>query len=212
MSRVQKIIIIRHPQTIWEDSVKNPDDADYSKRLLGITDIGLSNNGKVLASKIAQFVQGYMPFSLWSSPLQRAKETVSEIVRESRVGITFRSALREINFGDCEGLVFSQIQERYPEVYFGYLAQSLDIVFPSGESFADFRRRVKECVEGIVQTEAGTVVVVTHGGVARVMINYLLKFPDSFFWNIKQHHGAINILSAMGDSFVIERLNHTVRE
>lgn len=211
MHSFQKLIIIRHPQTEWEDMIKNPDDnSDHSKRLLGSTDIGLSKAGKKTASKIGKFIKQFSPSVIYTSSSKRAEETAALIVQENKVRVIALNLLREIDFGKCEGLTFSELKEKYPKVFYGYIFKSSDIIFPGGESFKSFKERIRLVTDGHLCKEKGNVIVVTHGGSARVMISHLLKLPDNFFWQMKQDHGAINILSTLEDMVVLEKFNFTL--
>ena len=56
-----------------------------------------------------------------------------------------------------------------------------------------FRNRINKAMEKILAQEKGTVAIISHAGVNRIIICNLLKLPLSYFWQIKQDIGAINI-------------------
>ena len=90
-----KLYFIRHGQTDW----------NIVKRLQGATDIPLNENGEELARRTGEGMKD-IPFDLiYTSPLKRAFRT-AELVRGNRdIPIISDDRLREICFGDYEGLI-----------------------------------------------------------------------------------------------------------
>ena len=88
------IYLIRHGETDW----------NKTKRLQGVTDIPLNAYGIELAEKTAEGLKD-VPFDrIYTSPLIRAKKT-AEIIRGDRpVELVVTDGLKEISFGEYEGL------------------------------------------------------------------------------------------------------------
>ena len=88
------IYLIRHGETDW----------NKTKRLQGVTDIPLNACGIELAEKTAEGLKD-VPFDrIYTSPLIRAKKT-AEIIRGDRpVELVVTDGLKEISFGEYEGL------------------------------------------------------------------------------------------------------------
>lgn len=212
-NKLEKLILIRHPQTMWEDMVKDPESPDYEKKLLGQTDVELSARGKEQAQKIADFLGRFHIDYLYSSPLKRARTLAERINDVKNIELKLDDSLKEINFGYCEGLSFSALRERYPHVFEDYVNRAPSLAFPGGESLADFIKRVNDFLKRLISCEkGGTALVVAHGGVTRALLCYCLGLASDFIWNIKQDYGAINILTFFNGKFIIEKLNHTLWE
>src|SRR5579872_5877695 len=73
-----------------------------------------------------------------------------------------------------------------------------EVRFPNGEAFSDMRVRVLRAVDAIRRAHEGqTVMVVSHGGVNRILIAHALQMPDHCLFRLAQGHAAINLLSFM---------------
>ena len=99
------IYLIRHGET------------DYNKvrRLQGVTDIPLNARGIELAQKTAERLKDIHFDRIYTSPLIRARKT-AEIIRGNRdLEIIPTEGLREISFGDYEGLTILKDQYNIPD-------------------------------------------------------------------------------------------------
>jgi broad specificity phosphatase PhoE len=89
----------------------------------------------------------------------------------------FDPDLREIDFGQWEDLTYCDALRDNPAAVARWVAYDPDFAFPGGESLKQFQGRVQAVAERLTQAAAQTVLAVTHGGVARVMICHLLGLP-----------------------------------
>lgn len=206
---LRQLILIRHTELEWIN-IKNPDDKSQKTRLVGHTDIPLSKKGIIHSKRLAKFIKSFKVNKLYSSPLIRALSTAQLISKQINIKITNDDSLKEINFGDCEGMFFSDLRKKYSQIYSQYLDHSMCIHFPNGESLSGFNNRVDIFFEKLIKKEEGTVVIVTHGGVIRSALCKILNLDKSFMWQIKQDYGAINILFPTGQKFLIDKLNYTI--
>ena len=92
-----------------------------------------------------------------------------ELMREA-IGLAPRvyrqdERLRELTFGDWEGLTWKEIRDRDPEGARAREADKWAFAPPGGESYAVLAERVRPFL-GELRRDS---VVVSHGGVARVM-------------------------------------------
>ncbi len=197
-----KLILIRHPATKWENQ----------PRYLGRTDIALSQKGEKQAELISNYLRNKNIFAIYSSNLMRAYQTASIIARHHSLKVKKDGRLNEIDFGEWEGMAFRQIQKKYPELARKYLLDPLKTKIPKAESLIKFRNRIKESMDKILTQEKGTIAIISHAGVNRIIICNLLKLPFSYFWQIKQDVGAINIIEIHKNTNIIFLINHTLWE
>ena len=105
---------------------------------------------------------------------QTGMET-AEILNESlRVPRVIRTGLREISFGDLEGLSDEVIAERYELFLRERAKMDRDLSYPGGECAADVVRRAEPVMEEILERPYEAVAVVTHGGVIRSLTAHYL--------------------------------------
>ncbi len=197
-----KLILIRHSETKW----------NKQKRYLGKTDIALSPKGQKQAGLISGYLRNKNISVIYSSKLKRALETAATIAKPHNLEVKEDKRLNEIDFGKWEGMTFNQIQKKYPILARKYLSNPLNIKIPEGESLLKFRNRINRALKKILAQEKGTIVIVSHAGVNRIIICSLLKLPLSCLWQIKQDIGAINIIEIYKNMNIISLINHTLWE
>lgn len=174
-----KILLIRHGETAW----------NAVRRLQGHTDIALNAEGLRQADALAGALADERIDAVVASDLQRAMQTAQAVAGRHGLPLHTDAALRERCYGGFEGLLYSDIERRYPAEYALWQARDIDAVMPSGERDAEsFRQFYCRCVDAIVGwggRHAGqTLVVVAHGGVLecayRAAVGMSLDSPRDF--------------------------------
>jgi broad specificity phosphatase PhoE len=117
--------------------------------------------------------------------------------------------LREIDFGDFEGLAYDEIATRYPELYRQWMEAPTEVRFPNGESFCEMRSRVLEAFDAIEREwKDQTVAIISHGGVNRILIAWALQIPDKHLFRVAQDYAAVNLLTIEDGVPRVELMNH----
>jgi len=172
MRGARTIYFIRHGETDW----------NAARRLQGQTDISLNDTGRQQAARnghvLRQLLPNFEDLDFVASPLSRTRETM-EIVRKSvglePAGYRTDPRLREICFGHWEGFTWSELPERDPEGYEARLADPFNWRPRGGESYRDLMERIVGWLESL----EGNAVIVSHGGVSRVLRGHLLGIDPS---------------------------------
>ncbi|MCL4766282.1 MAG: phosphoglycerate mutase family protein [Hyphomicrobiaceae bacterium] len=161
------IYFVRHGETAW----------NAARRLQGQTDISLNDTGRLQAARngrvLKEMIRDFSALDFVASPLSRARETM-EIVRGEigleRSGFRTDERLMEIKFGHWEGCTWAELPDRDPEGYRARLADAFGWCPRGGESYRDLTERIASWLTGI----ARDAVIVSHGGVSRVLRGHLL--------------------------------------
>jgi broad specificity phosphatase PhoE len=173
---VRHLVHIRHGQTDW----------NAAGRLQGSQDIPLNDtgraqaqrNGRRLADLFSDLGVTANRYRFVASPLGRARSTM-EIVRGELgldpAGYGTDPRLTEVSFGRYEGYTYKDISAVAPEAYRRLRADKWNFLPPEGESYAMLRERVGGWLETL---EGEAIVVVSHGGVYRVLKSLLLGVQD----------------------------------
>jgi broad specificity phosphatase PhoE len=70
------------------------------------------------------------------------------------------------------------------------------------------RLRVLRAFEAIRQRHEGrTVVIVTHGGVIRILLAWALEMPDSCLFRLAEDYAAMNLLAWVDGAPIVQRMN-----
>ena len=151
-----ELLLIRHGETDW----------NRQGRFQGQSDVPLNSAGHAQAQRLAARLAAEPQDALFTSDLQRARQTAAPLAAAWARTPVALAGLREQNFGMLEGLQASTIQAQHPVLWAGWLQQDLDFAAPGGESQRQFYTRVLAAVQALAAAHAGQrLVVVTHGGV-----------------------------------------------
>jgi broad specificity phosphatase PhoE len=179
----------------------------------GHTGVPLSANGRRQASLVAERLRSVEFAAAYSSDLRRAAETAGIIAAGRDLAITPDSDLREISFGEWEGLTLKEVETRYP----GALAErietggNLGFTAPGGESTIDAIQRVRRFnTRTSASLAAGeNILVVAHGGSLRALAVCLLDLAESDIWKFRVDNTAVAIVADHDGSRVLESWNDT---
>jgi len=175
-------------------------------RCYGSTDAGLAETGRSQMAQAAEYLKTEPIAAIYTSPLSRAVESARILAGVLSRPIEIAADLREIDFGDFEGLTYDEIAVRYPDLYRKWMETPTEVRFPNGESFSQMRGRVLGAFEAIQrERKEQTVAIVSHGGVNRILIAWALRMPDDCLFRLAQDYAAINLLE-IGDGIPNLRL------
>jgi len=143
-----------------------------------------------------------------SSSLTRCRQ--SGLILQDRLGVEMEinPELSEINLGDWEGLTATEVKERYAGQYTERGNDLAHFRPKNGESFNDLLGRVLPAFETLRSSTDGTLAVVAHAGVNRVILCHVLGVPLANLFRIEQHYGCINILNYDDSCIRINCLNY----
>ncbi|MBC7104647.1 MAG: histidine phosphatase family protein, partial [Firmicutes bacterium] len=131
----------------------------------------------------------------YASSLTRAVETAEIIAAPHGLEVVRVPALREVNFGAWEGLTRDEIVSTFGSLYDEWWRRPLSTRLPEGESYSEVVARSWGALRDIVRRHAGQqVLVVSHGGVIRALVGFVLGMDLNQFWRLRQDNGALNIL------------------
>ncbi len=171
-----EIILARHGETEW----------NVAEVFRGRIDVELNETGTKQAELLAGHLSSLKIDAVYSSPLKRALKTAELIARYHKLAVDIAPGLTDLNYGEWQGLPHQEVKEKYKELYAEWTENPHLVKMPAGESLADVRERAVAVVDDIVTRYKGTIVLVSHRVVNKVLICALLGLDSSHFWNIKQ--------------------------
>jgi probable phosphoglycerate mutase len=157
-----RFCLVRHGETDW----------NAERRLQGHTDIELNTRGLAQATQMARALKN-MNFEfdvLYTSDLQRARQTAKAIESLYSVSAIGHSALRERNLGALQGLTLNEAPNIEPDLWQAHLSRDIHQEMRGGESILQFSSRIKFALDEIQKSHAGkTILLVSHGGALDMM-------------------------------------------
>jgi len=167
---VTRLVLVRHGKTIWH----------AENRYAGSTDIPLSPRGLEQAEQLANWASSADLAAIWVSPLLRARETVAPSERVTGMTARVDARLREIHFGQGEGLTNAEIGQSFPKAFAAFQSDPVSHHLPGGEDPREVALRAIDCFKEMeTMHPRGRVLVVTHNTLIRVALCQLLSVPLS---------------------------------
>ncbi len=160
-----EIILIRHGETEWNSQ----------QRMQGHSNSDLSEVGRGQIQALGELMKNVSFDHIYSSDSLRARQTAEAITQYSGHTLQFDQRIREKNLGVFEGLTSTEAKERHPEIYRLFKTAGANYVIYEGESTQQLLERALEFIEEIrLRHPQERVVMVTHGGVVRVLMKHAL--------------------------------------
>ena len=185
-------VSVRHGST--ENNVARP------PRLQGRrVDLGLSAQGRREAERTAQLLANQPLAAIYSSPLQRARETALCIANPHGLPVTLVEELVEADVGDWEGRSWEEIEASDPESHQRFLTDPATFGYRGERISAQVQRRVGPAMQQLMGANlGGRIVVVGHNVVNRVYLAALLDLPLAKARSIHQDNCGVNVVGYRG--------------
>lgn len=195
-----KLILVRHALTV--DNQKS--------RLSGHIDSSISEEGKEQIDKITNYLKDFDIDKIYTTTSSRTKDTVKKLFELKSIEIIEKESLKEISFGDFEGLTFDEIKDKYPKEFQDMIEKGYEYKYPNGESLIDSYNRVCIELDNIISNnDDRTILICSHGGTIRNIITYLISNSYKYHWNFKIDNGSVTILEVQDGFTVITAMNNT---
>ena len=194
-----KLMLIRHGGTAW----------NVEEIFRGRADVELNETGIKQAELLAKHLTDERIVALYSSPLKRALRTAELVVIPHHIDVTPAPESIDFDYGEWQGLSHDTVKEKYKTLYTQWLNNPHLVKVPKGENLDDVGERVTSLVDRIITKHEGTVALVSHRVVGKVLICALLGLDNSHFWNIRLDTCGITTFVYEDKKFILEKHNDT---
>jgi broad specificity phosphatase PhoE len=163
----RRVILWRHGRTEW----------NVAGRVQGQTDTQLDSVGREQARSAAARLAALRPERIVSSDLVRAHDTA---LRLAELEVAHDPRLREMNFGDREGMTWREAWAAFPEGMRAWVDGDQTQI-PGSETYRGAGERLADALADHLTrlSPGGTLVVVAHGAVLRTGVCAFLQIPES---------------------------------
>ena len=183
-------------------------ELNSAERYWGRSDVKLSAAGVEQAEGLRDRLAVEKINAVYSSNLERALVTAEIIASSHQLAVITCAELREVNFGQLEGLNFSEISRLYPEVAKLWAERSTKLKYPGGESLVEFNTRVSKFLSRLDKHTVGeTILIVAHAGVLRTLVCQLLGIDPQRRWQIRLDLASLSILETHQQGAILSLLN-----
>ena len=194
-----EILLVRHGETEW----------NVEEIFRGRIDIELNETGLKQAELLAKYLREIKIDAVYSSPLTRALKTTDVIAHYHGLAVQIAPGLIDFDYGEWQGLSHQEVRNRYRELYAKWINHPHQVKMVAGESLDEVRNRVMGVVETVIAKYEGSVVLVSHRVVNKVLICALLGLDNSHFWNIRQDTCGITSFTYENERFILTKHNDT---
>ncbi len=194
-----EMILVRHGETEW----------NVKEVFRGRIDIELNETGIKQAELLAEYLTSTKIQAIYSSPLKRAVKTAETIAGYHNLDVEIIPGLVDFDYGKWQGLPHQEVKDKYKELYALWVSHPDRVKIPAGESLNDVRKRATSVAGDVIAKYKGTVVLVAHRVVNKVLICALLGLDNSHFWNIRQDTCGITTFSYENGRFILTKHNDT---
>jgi len=160
--------LVRHGESV----------SNLEGRVQGQADVALSTLGREQARRTADWgrhvARDGVVTEIWSSPLERARETAAAIAAAVGLPVQVEPALVELHAGIFQGHLWADLEARFPEAVARWRSGDLHYAIPGGESRAGLAARGRAALERLAARTAPGMIVVAHGGVLTAALGSML--------------------------------------
>lgn len=186
-----RIILIRHGET----------KLTLEDRFAGASNDPLSAEGRDQATNLGIRLSGVQIAAAYASPSTRTMETAQILCAPHGLHIIPTDALREINYGNWEGLTRDEVIERYSMNYQLWEEDPLLAAPEGGETGLSVIHRALPFIHEVVERHRHqTILVVSHKGTNRLLVSSLLGFDARGYRDrLDQSPASLTILDFMNE-------------
>jgi probable phosphoglycerate mutase len=167
-----ELYLIRHGQT------------DYSRenRFCGSIDPPLNAVGMQMAEAFGAAYAERSWDAVYCSPSLRTRQTAEALFRRTGGEAVIDDGLREIAYGEWEGLRHEEARQRFPEAYAYWAADTASRGTPGGETAFQVAARAAPVIERVRREHpTGRVLLVSHKATIRILTCALLGLDVRLF-------------------------------
>jgi broad specificity phosphatase PhoE len=196
-----EIVVVRHGRTAW----------NATGRFQGRTDIPLDDEGRAQAGDVGRMLAGERFDAAVTSDLARARETAEIVLGERDVALAIDPRWGEMRFGTWEGLTWSEIVARQPELAGRSSTSPRYYTPPGGESFDELCARVAEALAALDARvhDGARALVATHAGPLHALLRVALGQAEADALGIRFAPASCTRLALGPDGTRLLDLNRT---
>jgi probable phosphoglycerate mutase len=192
------LLLIRHGEN---DFVK-------TGKLAGqLPEVHLNEKGRQQAEELAEAL-GNLPLqAIYSSPLERARETAAPLAAKLGLEVQIRPGLIETGIGEWAGQELKALR-KLPEWKIVQNAPSR-FRFPGGESFVECQARLVREIESIARAHKSDEIIacVSHSDPIKLITAYYLGMPLDHFQRLGCDTASVTVLLLGEKGVLLSKLN-----
>jgi len=194
-----ELLLIRHGEN----------DFTRTGKLAGLMPgVHLNEAGRKQAQALAERLKAAPLKAVYTSPLERARETAQPLADAKKLRLVVVEDLKEIDFGAWTGRSLKVLART--NLWRLVQQQPSRLQFPEGETFRAAQARAVQAVEQLAHAHPkGLVAAVTHADVIKLVVAHYLGQPLDLFQRLVIGTASITVLHLGQGQPALVKLNDT---
>jgi probable phosphoglycerate mutase len=168
--------------------------------------VHLNAQGRAEAERIAQRLESRPIHHIFSSPMDRARETAKPLARALKIEVEVSEAINEVDFGEWHGAEMKMLDADARWQKWNSFRGGHQI--PGGETMIQIQSRVvSEMIQLRNQFAAGEIAMFTHGDPIRAALCHWLGMPLDFVHRLQVDAGSICTVAIDEQTAIVRELN-----
>lgn len=194
-----QIIFLRHGQA------QNNTERILAGRTKGVplTDVGVQQ-----AQHTAEMLEHMNVSAIYSSPIQRAKDTAEIVGKHNSLDVTIDDRLIELDTGKFTGMAYDEIFNNHGNVFMKFYNGEIEIAHNGIETFSEVKKRVLGIVDHVIEKHPDeNVVLVTHMDPIKAMLSTIVDLSPANLFELIIANASLNLFREKDGRFSISGLN-----
>jgi len=193
-----RLFVVRHGETEWV----------RERRFAGSRDIPLTEAGRDQCAAVARALASTTVAAVYASPLERARASAELIAKPHGLPVRIVPAFSEMTFGSWEGLTRDEARARDPEAWAQWRSAPHLLKLAGGETIPEVAERVVAGIAALQEAhDSQTIVLVSHGVVARVIVLGALGLGLDRLWTLDAAPAGITEIEYEPGWATVHRMN-----
>ena len=193
------IIFLRHGQA------KNNTERVLAGRTPGVP---LTEEGVDQSEKAAKFLEEMNISAIYSSPIERAKNTAEIVGKHNSIDVRIDDRLIELDMGKFTGKPYDEIFSSHGNVFMKFYRGELEIAHNGVETFEEVKKRIRDMVDHVIDNHPDeNVVLVTHMDPIKAMLSTVVSFSPENLYELIIPNASLNIFREYKRKFSISGIN-----
>ncbi|MHA1488435.1 MAG: alpha-ribazole phosphatase [Promethearchaeota archaeon] len=190
-----EIYLIRHTKTNLKEGI-----------CYGQSDVDVANTFDIESESVCNKLLISKKMVFYSSSATRCIKLAKKLSLSDPI---IDNRLLELNFGDWELKRWDSINQSQLKAWTDdFIVKSC----PNGESYIDLYQRTTEFFNELIKKDHESLVIITHSGVIRAIISYILQIPLKNSFSIQIDHGGLSKIKVIDvkdsdPTFILEFFN-----
>ena len=168
--------------------------------------VSLSEFGRTQAAALPKRLARSGVSAIYSSPLERARETAAPLAAALGMEVEIRDGLREMNFGEFTGRMMAELDMN--PLWHRFNLSRGNTRAPGGEPMLETQARMVAELEGIRhENPDGVGAVFSHGEVIRAAVMHYAGIPLDLYQRIEIYPASMSMIELFVHGPRIVRLN-----